>query len=349
MKLKLIKVLYLLLLMLIGISVMAGCNSESSPKTASGKSSNDQAIKIGWQPSMEAQFYVAKDQKLFEENGLKPEYTKFTAGPPMFAAFNSGSIDVAYMGGPPSIIAMSQDLPVSIIAVEVDASNGEGLVVNPQSGIKTIEDLKGKKIAVARGSSAEAAMMTGLEKFGMDANDVKIIDLDVTTIIPAFQKGDVDGVWVWEPWLSKLETAGGKVITTDAEVGFNMFGVWVARNEWIKENPAAVKAFITSLTDANGIISTDKEKSTAILSTALELETKEAEGILNKVSFPTVDQLLDKDYLFSMNPSAIKEGKGIVTTATMVAEFLKEKGSITEVPDVKKYIDPTILEELSKK
>lgn len=348
MKVKMKKILYLFVLLLIGITVMAGCNSESSTKTASGKTSNDQAIKIGWQPSMEAQFYVAQDQKLFEENGLKPEYTKFTAGPPMFAAFNSGSIDVAYMGGPPSLIAMSQDLPVSIIAVEVDASNGEGLVVNAQSGIKSIEDLKGKKIAVARGSSAEAAMMTGLEKYGMDSDDVQIIDLDVTTIIPAFQKGDVDGVWVWDPWLSKLETAGGKVITTDAEVGFNMFGVWVARNEWIKENPEAAKAFITSLSDANEIISTDKEKSTKILSAVLELETKEAVGILNKVSYPTVEELLDEEYIFSMNPSTVNEGKGIVTTATMVAEFLKEKGSITEVPDVKKYINPTILEELSK-
>ena len=97
------------LVLLLTISVLAACGSSSEKSTGAAEEKSNKIV-IGWQPSMETQFYLAKDAKIFEENGLEPEYVKFTSGPAMYSALNSGSVDVVYMGGPPAITAMAEEL-----------------------------------------------------------------------------------------------------------------------------------------------------------------------------------------------------------------------------------------------
>ncbi|GHH99170.1 taurine ABC transporter substrate-binding protein [Neobacillus kokaensis] len=339
------KNIYFGMIVVLLFGLLAGCGSNEK---AASKDNGHQEVKIGWQPSVETQFYVAQNEKLFEKNSINPKYTKFTAGPPMFAAFNSGSIDVAYMGNPPAVIAMAEDLPVSIIGVEVNSSKAEGLVVNEKSGINKLEDLKGKKISVLRGSSAEYAMMEGLKQAGLTEKDLTIIDLDVTTIIPAFEKGDVDGVWVWDPWVSKLETAGGKVIVRDGDIGVGASGVWVARNEWIEKNPKGVEAFLKSLGDANKIIADNKENSEKILQEALALEKQEAASVLSNSEYPTYKELWDPKYTFSMNSETLKQNEGLVKVLNDLAEFLYEKGKISQKPEIAKHIDESFVEKLQK-
>src|SRR5690625_6905358 len=90
----------LLITMLLVIGILFGCASKDSSESG-GK--GGVSVKIGWQPSVEAPFYIAERENLFEENGIDPEIMKFTAGPPMFAALDSGSVDVTYMGTPPAV------------------------------------------------------------------------------------------------------------------------------------------------------------------------------------------------------------------------------------------------------
>lgn len=330
---------------LMGLIVLGGCNSEGSSEA---NTENDYEINIGWQPSVEVPFYTAQEKNLFEENGISPEFLKFTAGPPMFAALNSGDVDVTYMGTPPAVTALAEDLPVSVIAVEVDASNGEGLVVHPDSGIESLDDLKGKKISVLRGSSSEYALMAALTQNGLTEDDLTILSFDVSTIIPAFEKKEVDGVWVWDPWVTKLETAGGVKIVTNKDVGIGAAGVWVARDEWIENNPEAVKAFIKSLGDANGIVEEDSSLAVSSIQKKLEIEEHEAETILNHSIFPTISEMWDKDYQFSLNPEALDKGEGMAQVMGDLAEFLAEKGQIVKVPDIVEGIDGSIVEELQE-
>lgn len=338
---------YIGVILLLVLGLLAGCGSKEKA-SSNEKGDGSHSVKIGWQPSVETQFYIAQNEKLFEKNSINPKYTKFTAGPPMFAAFNSGSIDVAYMGNPPAVIAMAEDLPVSIIAVEVNSSNGEGLVAHKNSGINKLEDIKGKKISVLRGSSAEFALMQGLKKAGLTEKDVEIIDLDITTIIPAFEKGDVDGVWVWDPWVTKLVTAGGKLIVRDADVGIGTSGVWMARNEWIEKNPKAVEAFLKSLGDANTIISEDKAKSEKALQEALALTKQEAESVLSNSEYPTYQDLWNPSHQFSMNPEALKKNEGLANVLNSLADFLDEKGKITKKPNIEEHINSSFVEKLHK-
>ena len=111
---------------------------------------------LGWQPTMNgARFFVAESEDLFAKEGLDVNLIKFTAGPPFFAAFQSRSIDVGFMGLQPAVTAVAQGVPVKIVAAENDAFGAEGLVARNDSGIKMLTDLRGKKVATKRGSSKQ--------------------------------------------------------------------------------------------------------------------------------------------------------------------------------------------------
>src|SRR5262245_58493876 len=141
-------------------------------------------LTLGWQPTMNgARFFVAEAEGLFAEESLEVNLIKFTAGPPFFAAFQSASIDVGFLGFQPAVTAVAQGIPIKIVAVENDAGGAEGLVARQDSGIKSLPDLRGKKVATKRGSSAHTALLTGLQVGGLKPSDIDLIDLDVTALL----------------------------------------------------------------------------------------------------------------------------------------------------------------------
>ena len=157
-------------------------------------------IRFGWQPTLNgARYFIAHDEGLFAKNGIEVEQIKFLAGPPFFAAFQSGSIDVGFMGTPPASVGIAQGVPMKIFAVENYAPGSEGLIVTAKSGINSLKDLRGKRIAAQRGTSGEYGLITGLKSVGMTLKDIDYLTLDVTALLPAFTNGNIDGGWYWEP------------------------------------------------------------------------------------------------------------------------------------------------------
>ncbi len=302
-------------------------------------------INLGWQPTMNgARYFVAQANKLFEQAGLEPNLVKFTAGPPFFAAFQSGSIDVGFMGFQPAVTAVAQGIPVKIIALENDAWGAEGLVVRPDSGIKTLADMKGKTIATKRGSSADTAIRAGLRKAGLKDTDVKIVDVDVTALVPAFTKGDIHGGWYWEPWMGLLKRQGGVVIAVDKDVDVPVGIVWVAREAWIRENPAAVQRLLHAIDLATDPIRKNPKAVAAEISKPLGLTEEHVfEAITKQAHWPTLAESLSKTYHFSVHPEVVAANKGLAGVFTDNAKFQMTFGIIKAVPDFTKAIDPAPL------
>ena len=92
----------------------------------------------------------------------------------------------------------------------------------------------------------------------------------------------------------------------------------------------------------------DLSKGAAALSSNLEISEEEANKILSKISHPTPEEQLSKDYVFSLNQETIENGGGIIKSINTTAEFLHDKGNISNIPDGKKFIDNSILTELEK-
>ena len=302
-------------------------------------------VTMGWQPTMNgARFFVGEAEGLFGQEGLDLNLIKFTAGPPFFAAFQSGSIDVGFMGFQPAVTAVAQGIPIKIVAVENDAGGAEGLVARQQSGIRTLPDLRGKKVATKRGSSAHTALLTGLQVGGLKETDIQLIDLDVIALLPAFRKGDIDAAWYWEPWMGLLKREGGHVVTTDREIKLPVGILWAVRESWLKDNAEAMQRLLRVLDKAALRIREQPQIVSKLVAKRLELTDEHVLEVLTKqASWPTNSESVSDTYPFSMSVQATASGKGLAGVLADNARFQQTAKIIQAVPDFTKAVDPAPL------
>lgn len=308
-------------------------------------------ITIGWQPTMNgARFFLAEAQNLFDKEGLEVKLVRFNAGPPFFAAFQSGSIDIGFMGIQPAVTAIAQGIPVKVVAIENNAGGAEALVARKDSGIKTLKDMRGKKIATRRGSSAHTALLSGLAAGGLSLSDIQLVDLDVSALMPAFEKGDIDAAWYWEPWMGLLKRSNGVVVATDGDINVPVGIVWVARQEWLAKNGEAMQRILKILDDAAQTIRNKPQESAAMIAKRLELTPEHVHEVITKgATWPTNAESVAISYPFSMAPAAVSSRKGIAGVMTENAEFQKRMGITQDVPDYTKAVDPTFLMKYTEK
>lgn len=300
-------------------------------------------VKIGWQPTLNAaRYFVAQHENLFVKNGLNIESLKFSAGPAYFPAFGSKSIDVGFMGTPPAVVGIAQGVPMKIFAVENYAPGSEALVARPGSGINTLKDMKGKKIATARGSSGDYALQTALSKVGLSISDITFLDLAVTALMPAFNRGDIDAGWYWEPWQGNMIAAGGHQVVDDGQVGLHGGIVWIAQSDWLPANGDAVHRLLAAIDQATDVINKDPQKAASYIVTDLGVTQDLALRVLTKeATWPTMRQTWDTNYPLSINPAALRADHGLMDALVKQADFLKHQGSLQTIPDFMQGIETT--------
>jgi aliphatic sulfonates family ABC transporter substrate-binding protein len=298
-------------------------------------------VRIGWQPTLNgARYFVAMHEGLFAKNGLNVQPIKFTSGPAYFSAFGSKSIDVGFMGTPPAVVGIAQGVPMKIFAIENFAPGSEALIARKGSGIDSLKAMKGKKIATKRGTSGDYALQTGLAKAGLSLSDITFIDLDVSALMPAFNRGDIDAGWYWEPWQGQMVDAGGEQIATDGQIGVAGGIVWVAHSEWLASNADAVARLLHAIDEATAVISKDPQKAASYIVADLGVTQDLAMRVLTKEAFwPTMRQSWEPGYSLSINPAALKSNKGLMDALVRQAEFQKREGVLKTVPDFMQAID----------
>lgn len=299
-------------------------------------------VTMGWQPTMNgARFFIAEAEGLFAVAGLEINPVKFTAGPPFFAAFQSGSIDVGFLGLQPAVTAVAQGIAIKIVAVENEAGGAEGLVARRDSGIGRLADLRGKKVATRRGSSGHTALLTGLRRAGLRESDIQLIDLDVTALLPAFRKGDIDAAWYWEPWMGLLKREGGRVVVTDRDIGLPVGIVWVAHARWLEHNREAMQRLLRVLDKAALRIRDEPQVVARLVAKRLELtEQHVLEVLTTQASWPTNRESVARSYPFSMSVEATAAGKGLAGVLADNAQFQKDANIIQDLPDFTRGVDP---------
>jgi aliphatic sulfonates family ABC transporter substrate-binding protein len=305
-----------------------GLLSGVSTAAAQGKS-EPLAINIGWQAGTYYAFYVARDQKLFEKNGLAPNFVKFTAGPPMFAAFQSDSIDVSWGGAVPAIIGAAQGVPLRVIALESVTKNA--LIVRADSPIRKISDLAGKKIGSVKGSGAYFAMEKLLNAAGLDGK-YEFLDMQMPSLLPAFTQNNVDGIWVWEPWASRAAVEGRKIADE-----IDIFGAYpgapiMARSGWLDKNPEAVQRFLAAMHVAQKSYAQDPVRAIKAMSNELGISESMAADIYKQDPKPSFErQTTLGDAYGIVGPDAAQ-----VKHFQTVADFFVAKGFIKNRPDMTK-------------
>lgn len=293
-------------------------------------------VRIAWQPAFAARLYVARDLGLFEKAGLNPVFVKFVAGPPMLAALRAGDVDVAFMSANPALAGMAQGIDLKTILIESDELRVNGLIVRPDSGIAKLADLRGKKIGVTRGSASYYGLKKAIAAVGLPESALNIMDMPLPTWVPAFSKGDVDGLWVWSPWLYKIEEQGGKVVATLQDAGITAAqNLYLARGEWLQRNREAARRFVHGFDLATVALSKDRTAGVRAVGEALAISDAMVEKLFSNQVLPTLEQMTDPSYVNSLvSENGLR--KGLMEQA----QFMHREGFLKQLPDISKAADP---------
>lgn len=208
-------------------------------------------LRIGFQKSATVLFSLKGKgtlETVFKSTGGTVTWSEFPAGLPMVEALNAGAIDVAYVGEAPPVFAQAaKGSTVRYIAYDPYGVEAEGIVVQKDSPIKTLADLKGKKLAVQKGANAHYLAVKAIESAGLQVSDVEFSFVKPSDGRAAFEKNNVDAWSVWDPYLAAIEVDSGARVLTSAKGLAPNRGYYLASKEFIDKNPEALKIFLAEL------------------------------------------------------------------------------------------------------
>lgn len=207
-------------------------------------------VTVAYQTSAEPAKVAQADNSFAKESGASVDWRKFDSGAGVLRALASGDVQIGNIGSSPLAVAAAQKLPIEAFLLASQLGNSEALVV--KKNITTPKDLIGKRIAVPFISTTHYSLLAALKHWGITPSQVQLINLQPPAIIAAWQRGDIDGAYVWAPAVNELEKEG-KVLTDSAEVGSwgsPTLDVWVVRKDFAEQHPEIVTAFARSAIDA---------------------------------------------------------------------------------------------------
>jgi sulfonate transport system substrate-binding protein len=194
----------------VGLLLLTGCVSRQdssgateAPATVPLSQLSGLTLQIGDQKGNTEALLRAADA--LDNLPYQVAFSTFTSGPPQIEAATAGRIDFAITGNSPPIFGAASNAKVKVVAAYDGGGNGDQILVHADSPIKTIADLRGKSIAVGKGSSANGHILGQLEKAGLSPSDVKFVFLQPADALSAFTRHQTDAWAIWDPYTAQAE------------------------------------------------------------------------------------------------------------------------------------------------
>jgi sulfonate transport system substrate-binding protein len=242
----------------LGATAIGTCFAVVGYPAVSAQTPTLKEFRIGYQKN--GVLVIARQQaaleKRFAKSGVDIKWVEFSSGPPMMEAMNAGSIDFGQVGDSPPIFAQAAGANI-VYAAGQPITNGQGVLVKKESDIRALADLKGKRIALGKGTSAHNVIIMALENAGLQFGDITPVYLSPPEGAAAFARGSVDAWAVWDPYFTIGELkGGGRVLAQAIELGkTNSFyianGDFAARNATFLRDAIAVLADVANWAEAN--------------------------------------------------------------------------------------------------
>lgn len=177
----------------------------------------------------------------------KIDWKPFTSGPPMLEAISSGAVDVGGVGNTPPLFAIDENKHLKVISAYEAGATGDAIVVPRGSSVRKVADLKGKKVAVAKGSSANYHLLAQLKRVGLSFKDITPVNLQPSEALAAFKGGSVDAWAIWDPYTAQAQQQAGAREIANGHGLVNGMNFQVAGDDALKDK--ATKAAITDYLD----------------------------------------------------------------------------------------------------
>lgn len=314
------------LLFAVGISLtlaISACSPNTtetaSPSPTSNATNSNTVIRIGYQKAATVLYALKAKGELetaFKASGASVTWTEFPAGPPMLEALNAGSIDFGYTGEAPPIFAQAAGTPFVYVAYDPWTPKAEAIIVHKDSPIKNVADLKGKKVAFAKGSNTNYLVVKALEKAGLKYTDIKPIFLTPSDARAAFEGKNVDAWAIWDPFLAAAEKATGARTLTDATGLAPNLGYYLAAKSFVDKNPESLKTVLDGVSKVSDWAKNNPTEVAKLLSPVLGIDQavlEVAEKRRDYGVFPLTDEVITKQqeiadtfYEIKLIPKGIK-------------------------------------------
>ena len=272
---------------------------------------------------------VMESGELEKATGYKINWRMIGGGGDVIRTTASGDVQIGEAGSSPITAAASQGQDIKLFWILDDIADAEALVARNGAGINGIKDLKGKKVATPFVSTAHYQLMVALKLDGVDPKSVNVMNMRPPEIAAAWERGDIDAAFIWDPVLSKIK-GNGKAIATSGSIGAKghpTFDGLIVNAKWAAENEAFMVELVKQLAKADADYRANAAKWTAdspqvkAVAKWTKADAKDVPAAMALYRFPTLAEQASPTWL----------GGGAAKAMAETATFLKEQGRVQEV------------------
>jgi sulfonate transport system substrate-binding protein len=265
------------------------------------------------------------------EGKLKPlgytvSWTEFPSGPPLLEALNVGAIDFGVAGEAPPIFAQAAGAPLVYLANDPPAPQGEAILVPKDSPLKSIADLRGKKVALNKGSNVHYLLVRALEQAGVKYTDIQPVFLAPADALAAFSRGAVDAWVIWDPYEAAAEASTGARILADGTGLVTNYQFYFSSRKFLGENAQAVDAVLEALNETDDWAKNNIHAVAEQLSPSIGLPVPVLEVSLRRESYgtmPTNSEVIASQQRVADTFFAL----GLIPKAANVSDLQRKSGS----------------------
>lgn len=280
---------------------------------------------------------VMESGEVEKATGYKINWRMFSGGGDVIRAMASGDVQMGEAGSSPLTAAASQGQDIKLFWISADIADAEALVARNGTNIASMKDLKGKKVATPFVSTAHYQLMAGMQMDGVQGRDVNVMNMRPPEIAAAWERGDIDATFIWDPVLSKIK-GNGRVIATSGSIGKKgapTFEGIIVNARWAAANEPFMVAFVKALNRANeeykasGKSWTAESAQTKAMARWTKANPADVGPAMALYTFPTLAEQMSPAWL----------GGGAAKAMAGTAAFLKEQGRVQEVkPDYSAFV-----------
>ena len=205
-------------------------------------------VRIGYQKN--GSLVILRQQRRLDPIGLVPEWVEFTSGPPMLEALNAGAVDFGATGDMPPIFAQAAGADLLYVGAQPLAGQNAAILVRADGPVRTLADLRGKKFAFTKGSSAHYLALRALERAGLTTADIQHVNLQPADAGAAFRTGAVDAWSIWDPFYAIAEQDSANRVLTSAVGLAPSNSYFVASRAFATKESAAVATLLDAINSA---------------------------------------------------------------------------------------------------
>jgi len=291
------------------ISLSSAVHAEYNPKL----------LRIGFQKSASLLTLLKAEgtlEKRLAPLGIDVKWVEFPAGPQLLEGLNVGAIDFGYVGEAPPIFAQAAGANFVYVGHEEPAPRAEALIVQKDSPIRSVADLKGKKVGLNKGSNVHYLLVKLLEKHGLKYTDIQPVFIPPADARAAFERGSIDAWVIWDPFTAAAQQQIGARVLADGTGVVNNYAFFLAERDFASKRPEVIREVFAVLQQTGQQINQNYPAAAARIAplqgvdpAIVEQTIRNYSNVVKPISDPVIDaqqKLGDTFYELKLIPKSIK-------------------------------------------